>query len=86
MNNKKCAPPIKSIRQKCLDCVCGSANEVKLCTCDGIQSTFCALFPYRFGKRPAECKKINLTDEQKQKIVERFKKAREAKRAAAEPV
>ena len=39
--------PIKSIRKKCLDCCCGSAKEVRLCTV-----TKCALYPYRMGKRP----------------------------------
>ena len=86
MNNKKYASPLKSIRAKCLDCMCGSAKEVNLCTCDGVQSTLCELYPYRFGKRPAECKKRNLTDEQRQEIADRFKKARAAKRAAVVPV
>lgn len=40
--------PIKAIRAKCLDCCCGSSNEVKLCTC-----TQCALYPYRLGHKPA---------------------------------
>ena len=39
--------PIKAIRKKCLDCCCGSSNEVKLC-----QVESCALHPYRFGKNP----------------------------------
>lgn len=39
--------PIKSIRAKCLDCCCGSAQEVRLCP-----SEDCALWPYRMGKRP----------------------------------
>ena len=39
----------KAIRLKCLDCCCGSAHEVKLCTCDS-----CPLFPYRFGRNPKE--------------------------------
>ncbi|MDO8667643.1 MAG: hypothetical protein Q7K35_00915 [bacterium] len=82
MDNKKCISPLKLIRAKCLDCVGGSAKEVKLCTCDGIQSTSCALFPCRFGKRPAEGKKRIFTDKQRQEIADRFKKAREAKRAA----
>lgn len=86
MDNKKYTSPLKSIRQKCLDCMCGSAKEVKLCTCDGIQSTSCALFPCRFGKRPAESKKRIFTDEQRQEVADRFKKAREAKRAAVVPV
>lgn len=38
--------PIRAIRLKCLDC-CGTANEIKLCTCKT-----CSLYPYRFGKRP----------------------------------
>lgn len=33
--------PIKAIRAKCLDCCCGSSNEVKLCTAQR-----CALWPY----------------------------------------
>lgn len=39
--------PMKAIRAKCLDCMCGSYAEVKLCPCDN-----CPLYPYRFGKRP----------------------------------
>ena len=39
--------PIKTIRLKCLDCTAGSRKEVRLCTV--VQ---CALYPYRFGKRP----------------------------------
>lgn len=39
--------PIKAIRLKCLDCCCNSPNEVKACKCNT-----CALYPYRFGKRP----------------------------------
>jgi hypothetical protein len=45
--------PIKAIRAKCLDCCCGSSNEVKLCPCDGTQSGLCPLYPYRLGKNPA---------------------------------
>tara|TARA_Y100000591_G_scaffold320478_1_gene333955 strand:- start:6796 stop:7020 length:225 start_codon:yes stop_codon:yes gene_type:complete len=41
--------PIKSIREKCLDCTNGSRKEIRLCTV--VQ---CALYPYRFGKRPAQ--------------------------------
>jgi hypothetical protein len=64
--------PIKAIREKCLDCN-HTASEVKLCPC-----TDCALWPFRFGKNPYT--KRTLTDEQKQKAVERLAKAREAKR------
>jgi len=44
--------PIKSIRLKCLDCVCGSPKEVELCPVTG-----CPLYLYRFGKRPTTPRK-----------------------------
>jgi len=40
--------PLKAIRLKCLDCMCGAKHEVKLCPSDD-----CSLFVYRFGKNPA---------------------------------
>lgn len=39
--------PLKAIRLKCLDCSCGSSNEVKLCPV-----VKCPLYPFRFGKNP----------------------------------
>ena len=39
--------PMKAIRAKCLDCVCGSAQEVRLCPI-----TDCPLYPYRMGHNP----------------------------------
>lgn len=39
--------PMRAIRQKCLDCCCGQAQEVRLCTVKK-----CALHPYRMGHRP----------------------------------
>jgi hypothetical protein len=36
--------PLKAIRKKCLDCMCGSAKEVRLCP-----STDCPLYPFRMG-------------------------------------
>ena len=45
--------PLAAIRAKCLDCCCGSFKSVKFCTLDGVNSTPCALWPFRFGKRPA---------------------------------
>ena len=39
--------PVKAIREKCLDCCCGSANEVSMCVI-----TDCALYPFRMGKNP----------------------------------
>jgi len=45
--------PVRAIRAKCLDCCCGSSKSVKFCTADGINSSKCSLWPYRFGMRPA---------------------------------
>jgi len=52
--------PIKAIRAKCLDCCCGMANEVKLCTADK-----CPLYPYRMGHNPNRAG-IKLTDAQRE--------------------
>ena len=35
------------IRKKCLECVCGSAYEVRMC-----QISDCPSWPYRFGRNP----------------------------------
>lgn len=48
MGKEKVLTPIKAIRAKCLDCCCGSYQEVRLCTCEKT----CALYPYRLGHRP----------------------------------
>lgn len=50
--------PMKAIRKKCLDCCCGQATEVRLCTVKN-----CALYPYRMGHRPKDDKSI--TDDEK---------------------
>jgi hypothetical protein len=42
------ASPLKQIRKCCLDCTGGSPKEVRYCTC-----TDCALWPFRFGRRPS---------------------------------
>ena len=39
--------PARAIRAKCLDCCCGSSQEVRLCP-----ATDCPLFPFRFGRNP----------------------------------
>ncbi len=46
--------PMKAIRRKCIDCSCGSSNEVKLCPVKN-----CPLYDYRFGKRPKDDKNID---------------------------
>lgn len=38
---------LRAIRFHCLDCCCGSSDEVKLCGCQT-----CNLYPLRFGKDP----------------------------------
>ena len=44
---------LKTIRQKCLDCVCFQPKEVELCP-----STHCAIWPYRMGKDPYKTPRI----------------------------
>ena len=69
--------PIKAIRQKCLDCSCGSSEEVKNCF-----AKKCPLYQFRFGYKLDENgnrKKKNLTDEQRKEMSERLKKVRENK-------
>jgi len=48
MSKIKKLTPMKAIRAKCLDCMGGSHNEVKLCTSEN-----CPLLIYRFGKNPS---------------------------------
>jgi hypothetical protein len=43
--------PLKAIRAICLACS-GSPKMVAFCPCDGVNSTRCELWPYRFGCRP----------------------------------
>lgn len=52
--------PLKAIRLKCLDCSCGSSNEVKLCPV-----VKCPLYPFRHGHNP-NIGKRELTDEQRE--------------------
>jgi hypothetical protein len=53
--------PIKAIRHKCLDCAGDSSKEVELCPVKD-----CALYPYRFGKRPGP--KRQVSEEQKERL------------------
>jgi hypothetical protein len=61
--------PLRAIRRRCLDCCCGSSQEVSLCHIKD-----CALYPYRFGKRPGTVKRVANPAQ-----IERLKKAREAR-------
>jgi len=44
----KVLTPLSAIREKCLECSNWSNKEVRLCPAKD-----CALFPFRFGKRPS---------------------------------
>ena len=62
--------PIKAIREKCLDCCCGSAAEVKECTIEE-----CPIYPYRFGKNPFRQKR-EMTEEERKELGDRLREAR----------
>lgn len=62
--------PVKAIREKCLDCCCGSNIEVKLCNI-----VSCPIYPFRFGKNPFRQKR-EMTEEQKKVTVDRLREAR----------
>lgn len=64
--------PLRAIREKCIDCCCGSQHEVKIC-----EVRSCALWPFRFGKNPFHAKRI-LSEEERAAIAERLHKARAA--------
>lgn len=63
---------LKVIHEKCIDCCCGSVQEVKLCTVE-----HCPLHPYREGKNPYKTR--TMSEEQRAAAAERLRKAREAK-------
>ena len=58
--------PVKVIREKCIDCCCGSVYKVAKCTAEK-----CPLHPWRMGKNPYR-KARTLTDEQKAAMRERL--------------
>ena len=62
--------PVKAIRKHCLDCCCGSTEEVKSC-----EITSCWLHPFRTGKNPFRAKR-ELSDEQKEAIASRLVESR----------
>lgn len=62
--------PVKAIREKCIDCCCGSASEVKECSC-----TKCPIYPFRLGKNPFRQKR-EMSEEQKKVVGDRLREAR----------
>ena len=47
---------MKAIRVSCIECCGGSPKSVTWCTLDGVHSTRCELWPYRFGCKPSSVK------------------------------
>lgn len=68
--------PVKAIREKCLDCCCGSATEVNLCEIHD-----CALYPFRLGKNPF---RREWSEERKAQQAERMKQIRQGSLSPAE--
>ena len=66
--------PIKAIREKCADCMCGQINEIKMCPIED-----CSLYPFRLGKNP-NIKKREYTEEQQAAMRERIKSIHLAKK------
>ena len=62
--------PLKAIREKCLDCCCGNAAEVRKCV-----AVDCPLWPFRMGTNPFR-KKCELSRQQKHERSERLRKAK----------
>ena len=62
--------PLKAIREKCLECCCGSSTEVKECTAQK-----CPIYPYRFGKNPFRQKR-EMTEEQRKAVADRLRAVR----------
>lgn len=60
---------LRTIRLHCLDCCCGSYEEVKECGCPT-----CNLFPLRFGKDPTAPK---LSPEERERRAEILRHHRE---------
>ena len=65
--------PLKAIRAHCIECMCGQVKEVKLCVMER-----CPLHPFRMASNPFRAKR-EMTEEQKTKMAENLKRAREQK-------
>lgn len=73
----KATSPLKAIRDKCLDCVCGYKPEVERCPC-----TDCSIWPYRFGYNPYSTSRARtLTVEQRAARAARLAEYRRRKAA-----
>src|SRR6476660_271428 len=63
--------PLKAIREKCLDCCCGNAAEVRKCV-----AVDCHLWPFRMRTNPFR-KKRELGSAEKHERVKRLETAKE---------
>ncbi len=52
MTSIKVLSPLRAMRAGCLDCAAGDRKFIIWCSCDGVHSTRCQQWPYRFGQRP----------------------------------
>ena len=66
--NFRAQNPLKAIREKCLDCCCGNAAEVRKCV-----AVDCPSWPYRTGTNPFR-KKRDLSPQQKSERAARLLK------------
>ena len=71
--NDRPTSPLMAIKEFCAECCGWERSAVK--SCSALQ---CPLFEFRFGKNPYNNR--TLTDEQKEKLAERMKRARESKK------
>ena len=62
-------PPLKAIREMCIQCMGATQNYSKLIK--ECASSNCAIFIYRFGKNPYHSK--NISHEQRKELAGRFK-------------
>lgn len=65
--------PLKAIRAKCIECSNNMLGEIKECTVTG-----CPLWPFRMNKNPYRQTR-EMTEEQKEALRDRMKKARDGK-------
>lgn len=63
-------PVLQALRERCLDCCVGSAQEVRLCV-----AVACAAWPFRMGTDPWRAKRV-MTDEQRNRLAQRLKEGR----------
>ena len=69
---KKLKSPVKAIREFCIECMGGRDSEGNAKRITDCPVPLCSLFEFRLGKNPYHTQ--NLTDEQRKKKAETFKR------------